>query len=91
MPDTRPKIHSFNLRCPIKTQLKSVNVLGVRSFYVKCRLDLTYTCYISTAVEIGIFIEPLDLPSHKLVFFAVNDNDSTDSAGGSHWYNINET
>ena len=48
-------------------------------------------CYISTGVEIGIFIEPLDLPSHKLVFFAVNDNDSTDSAGGSHWYGFNET
>ena len=56
------------------------------------KLDLMYVpCYISTGVEIGIFIEPLDLPSHKLVFFAVNDNDSKDTAGGSHWYGVNKT
>ena len=33
MPDTRPKIHSFNQRFPIQSRLQSV--LGVRSFYVE--------------------------------------------------------
>ncbi|CAH3027281.1 unnamed protein product [Porites evermanni] len=37
------------------------------------------------SVDIGDFIEPLNIPSHKLVFFAVNDNESTNSVGGSHW------
>ena len=39
-------------------------------------------------VDIGDFIEPLNIPSHKLVFFAVNDNESTNSVGGSHWYTV---
>ena len=33
MPDSRPKIHSFNQRCPIQSQLQSV--LGAHSFCVK--------------------------------------------------------
>jgi len=49
---------------------------------------LIFSNDISTGIEIGIFVEPLDLPSHQLVFFAVNDNDSVHSAGGSHWYII---
>ena len=39
-----------------------------------------------SGVDIGDFIKPLNIPSHKLVFFAVNDNESTNSVGGSHWY-----
>ena len=38
-----------------------------------------------TDIEIGMFLEPLNLPNQKLVFFVVNDNDSKLSAGGSHW------
>lgn len=34
--------------------------------------------------ELSIFLEPLDLPSKKLVILAVNDNNSQ-SAGGTHW------
>ena len=33
MPDTRPKIQSFNQRCPIQSRLQSV--LGMRPFYVE--------------------------------------------------------
>ncbi|CAG9788717.1 unnamed protein product [Diatraea saccharalis] len=35
--------------------------------------------------EIKTFLEPLDINSKKFVFFALNDNDSPDTAGGSHW------
>ncbi|CAH2092922.1 unnamed protein product [Euphydryas editha] len=35
--------------------------------------------------EISIFLEPLDINNKMLVFFALNDNDSPDKAGGSHW------
>ena len=44
--------------------------------------------FFAAGLEIGIFLEPLDLSSRKLIFFAVNDNDSRHSAGGSHWYTI---
>lgn len=47
--------------------------------------DVTQFLKLGQGIEIGIFVEPLDLPSHQLVFFAVNDNDSVHSAGGSHW------
>ncbi|KAM8877515.1 sentrin-specific protease 8 [Synchiropus splendidus] len=36
------------------------------------------------AIELSLFLEPLDLPSRRWVFLAVNDN-SNQSAGGSHW------
>ena len=51
-----------------------------------CVLFTIRFCYFSAGTEIGIFLEPLNLPSLELVFFAVNDNDSKHSAGGSHWY-----
>lgn len=35
--------------------------------------------------EIKIFLEPLGIGSKKFMFFALNDNDSPDMAGGSHW------
>lgn len=35
--------------------------------------------------ELGIFLEPLNLHSKKVVVLAVNDNDSLDKAGGTHW------
>lgn len=35
--------------------------------------------------EIKTFLEPLDIHRKKFVFFALNDNDSPDTAGGSHW------
>ena len=49
MPDTHPRIHSFNQRCPIQFQLQSV--LGVRSFYVECNAltKLTETLKIGLA------------------------------------------
>ena len=33
MLDTRPKIHSVDQRCPIRSRLQSI--LGVRSYYVE--------------------------------------------------------
>lgn len=35
--------------------------------------------------EIQTFLEPLDVKRKKIVFFALNDNDTPDMAGGSHW------
>lgn len=35
--------------------------------------------------EIKTFLDPLGVESKKFVFFALNDNDSPDTAGGSHW------
>lgn len=35
--------------------------------------------------EIKTFLEPLDINRKSFVFFALNDNDSPDTAGGSHW------
>ena len=36
--------------------------------------------------ELGIFLEPLVLQEKGVVVLAVNNNASTDTAGGSHWY-----
>ncbi|KAJ0174644.1 hypothetical protein K1T71_009752 [Dendrolimus kikuchii] len=35
--------------------------------------------------EIKTFLEPLGVSKKKFVFFALNDNDTPDIAGGSHW------
>lgn len=35
--------------------------------------------------EIKTFLEPLGVNGKKIVFFALNDNDTPDMAGGSHW------
>ncbi|XP_026321347.1 sentrin-specific protease 8 [Hyposmocoma kahamanoa] len=35
--------------------------------------------------EIKTFLEPLGIQTKQFVFFALNDNDSPDRAGGSHW------
>ena len=33
-----------------------------------------------------MFLEPLNLHSKDVVVLAVNDNSSSECAGGSHWY-----
>lgn len=35
--------------------------------------------------DIKTFLEPLGVKTKKIVFFALNDNDTPDMAGGSHW------
>ena len=35
--------------------------------------------------ELGMFLDPLSLHSKEVVVLVVNNNASTDSAGGSHW------
>ncbi|KAJ8712326.1 hypothetical protein PYW07_005168 [Mythimna separata] len=35
--------------------------------------------------EIATFLEPLGVSKRQFVFFALNDNDTPDMAGGSHW------
>ncbi|XP_077865152.1 sentrin-specific protease 8-like [Saccoglossus kowalevskii] len=47
--------------------------------------DVTQFIKLSSVSDIGIFLEPLNLESKKLIFLAVNDNESRESAGGSHW------
>lgn len=40
---------------------------------------------LGTAQDASLFLEPLDLKSKSLILLPVNDLDSLDSAGGSHW------
>ncbi|XP_077986256.1 sentrin-specific protease 8-like [Glandiceps talaboti] len=47
--------------------------------------DVTQFIKLSQGPDLGIFLEPLNLESKKLVFLAVNDNESCDTVGGSHW------
>ncbi|KAL9959534.1 hypothetical protein ACROYT_G032864 [Oculina patagonica] len=63
----------------------SCNRLLISDDVVFISPDVTQFVKLGQGIEIGIFLEPLNLPSQKLVFFAVNDNESKLSAGGSHW------
>lgn len=36
--------------------------------------------------ELEIFLGPLDLAGKDLILMAVNDNQSAEYAGGTHWY-----
>lgn len=47
--------------------------------------EVTQCIKMVEASEIGIFLEPLNIKTKKFVFFALNDNDSPERAGGSHW------
>ncbi|XP_046969235.1 sentrin-specific protease 8 [Vanessa cardui] len=47
--------------------------------------EVTQCIKMVQASEISIFLEPLDIDTKKFVFFALNDNNSPDKAGGSHW------
>lgn len=40
---------------------------------------------IEVSHEVQVFLEPLLLKEKKVIFFAVNDNQSQHTAGGSHW------
>jgi len=42
-------------------------------------------CFMLTAEEAREMLEPAKILDRNLVFFAVNDNKSADSIGGSHW------
>ncbi|XP_070558412.1 sentrin-specific protease 8-like isoform X2 [Ptychodera flava] len=47
--------------------------------------EVTQFIKLSPASDLGIFLEPLNLHNKKFIFLAVNDNESCDSVGGSHW------
>lgn len=47
--------------------------------------EVTQCLKLVTALEMDIFLDPLDAKSKQLVFFAVNNNSLRNSAGGSHW------
>lgn len=47
--------------------------------------EVTQCIKMVPADEIGTFLEPLDIARKNFLFFALNDNDSPDTAGGSHW------
>ena len=36
--------------------------------------------------ELRVFLEPLGLQEKQLIVLAVNNNQSVEYAGGSHWY-----
>ena len=77
-------------RCWSRSSCRSLRECSkIQAFRSKvlCTINRDYRfLYFSAGPEIGIFLEPLNLPSQELVFFVVNDNDSKHSAGGSHWY-----
>lgn len=47
--------------------------------------EVTQCVKMVTTAEIKTFLEPLGIKNKNYVFFALNDNDSPDVAGGSHW------
>ncbi|KAK3605849.1 hypothetical protein CHS0354_002485 [Potamilus streckersoni] len=47
--------------------------------------DVTQFIKLAPAEEIAPFLEPLNLPEKQFIFLAVNDNQSSDKAGGTHW------
>ncbi|XP_050508908.1 sentrin-specific protease 8-like [Diabrotica virgifera virgifera] len=48
--------------------------------------EVTQCIKVSPQSEIKVFLEPLiDSIQRDFIFFALNDNEMTDSSGGSHW------
>lgn len=48
--------------------------------------EVTQCIKIMPSSEIGVMLEPLVQPTNKqFIFFALNDNEFTDSSGGTHW------
>ncbi|XP_071815526.1 sentrin-specific protease 8-like isoform X2 [Apostichopus japonicus] len=47
--------------------------------------EVTQFIKLSAESEIGVFVNPLDLPQKDYIFLAVNNNSSYSSVGGSHW------
>lgn len=47
--------------------------------------EVTQCIKMVQASDIKLFLEPLGIDKKKFVFFALNDNNSPDVAGGSHW------
>lgn len=47
--------------------------------------EVTQCIKLVQAEEIKTFLEPLGVSKKKYIFFALNDNDTPDKAGGSHW------
>lgn len=47
--------------------------------------EVTQCVKMVETAEIRTFLEPLSVSKKKFVFFALNDNDTPDIAGGSHW------
>lgn len=47
--------------------------------------DVTQLIKLYEASDLGMFLEPLCLPQKRLIFLAVNNNESVHQAGGSHW------
>jgi sentrin-specific protease 8 len=47
--------------------------------------DVAQLIKLLSASELEVVLEPLSLHTKELIVLAINDNDSRDSAGGSHW------
>ncbi|XP_047218426.1 sentrin-specific protease 8 [Girardinichthys multiradiatus] len=58
-------------------------VLGDAVIFISPEVTQFIKCA-SCPDELALFLEPLNLPSRRWVFLAVNDN-SNQTAGGSHW------
>ena len=51
-----------------------------------CRYIYIIFLVVCIGPELGVFLEPLSLHSQDVVVLAVNDNSSSEYAGGSHWF-----
>ncbi|XP_074645267.1 sentrin-specific protease 8-like isoform X1 [Tubulanus polymorphus] len=47
--------------------------------------EVTQFMKFADVTELGLFLEPLDLPNKEAIFLAVNDNADVNHTGGSHW------
>ncbi|XP_053688522.1 sentrin-specific protease 8 [Sabethes cyaneus] len=47
--------------------------------------EVTQCIRMVSEAEIGVFLEPLKAQRRSFIFFALNDNQAADRAGGSHW------
>ncbi|XP_968466.2 sentrin-specific protease 8 [Tribolium castaneum] len=47
--------------------------------------EVTQCVKITPSSQIGIFLDPLDARHRRFIFFALNDNERPQAAGGTHW------
>ncbi|XP_062559368.1 sentrin-specific protease 8-like [Armigeres subalbatus] len=47
--------------------------------------EVTHCIRMVSEEEVGVFLEPLRAAERSFIFFALNDNQIADQAGGSHW------
>lgn len=64
--------------------------LGAETFKGSTQLlfvppEVTQCIKLTPSGEMGVFLDPLHSSAKQFIFFALNDNEMTESSGGSHW------